>query len=217
MKNIYAEIEILGLKNRNEIEELRYNKLNEFISIYNSCDTFTKDIINEVCTNTRHQGVNIVSITDKSKDVYQLNEKNIAKYGVRTFKNVFEKKNTVGTVNFIYENSVNNERERENITETFVASPRVWGYRINPAIVIHNGEIYLSIKFLYTDNVTRFDENDEIISDDIFSKWQLDSKKSDYKKQIAQKNQLVEDVIIINDFKIKNIQSIKINKKILTR
>lgn len=218
MKNINAEIEILTLKGeaRNEAETNRLNALNEFVNIVRNSDSFTQELVNEV-VNERHQGVNIYSELDKTKDCYKDTPKNREKYGDRTFNRVIEKKNTIGTVNYIYENSVNNQQDRENLTSDFVSQPRTWGTRICPAIVIHKGELYLTLKFGSTKNVIRENENGSVIPSHIFDNWQLASKKNSYLTAKAQERQGIENVVIPNDFKFANISSIKINNRTLTR
>ena len=52
-----------------------------------------------------------------------------------------------GMIGFKYENSVNNQRKRENIGKEFVAEPRKWGVRIaGTPIVEHKGQSYLEVK-----------------------------------------------------------------------
>lgn len=56
------------------------------------------------------------------------------------------------TLNFVYENAVNRQREREGNDEQFEAEPRAWGVRIQRAdgtltpIVEHKGKYYIEAK-----------------------------------------------------------------------
>lgn len=52
-----------------------------------------------------------------------------------------------GIINFYYENSVNNQRVREELPDDFVAFPRKWGQRIaGTPLVEHNDKTYLELK-----------------------------------------------------------------------
>lgn len=51
-----------------------------------------------------------------------------------------------GMIGYNYENSVNNQREREGSERDFDAAPRQWGTRIHPCVVEHKGNFYLTVK-----------------------------------------------------------------------
>lgn len=52
-----------------------------------------------------------------------------------------------GVINWIYENAVNRQRERENLVPNFTAFPRKWGHRIHGTpLVEHKGKFYLEMK-----------------------------------------------------------------------
>lgn len=48
-------------------------------------------------------------------------------------------------VGAIYENGVNNQREREGSIADFVAQPPKWGVRVGKKLVTHNGNWYLPV------------------------------------------------------------------------
>lgn len=51
------------------------------------------------------------------------------------------------TLNFVYTNAVNNQREREGLTTDFTAQPRKWGEKVvGTPLVIHKGKYYLEAK-----------------------------------------------------------------------
>ncbi len=49
-------------------------------------------------------------------------------------------------IGHVYENSVNNQRQREGNGETFTAQARQWGEHAGGAIVEHRGKVYLRCK-----------------------------------------------------------------------
>ena len=59
-----------------------------------------------------------------------------------------QKRSTVnGAIGWIYQNSVNRERAREDLEPDFEAFPRKWGERIKgTAFGEHNGNTYLELK-----------------------------------------------------------------------
>ena len=62
-------------------------------------------------------------------------------------KRVVKRSRVNGMIGCIYENSVNNQREREGSEKTFQVKPRVWGKRIpSTPIVEYRGKDYLEIK-----------------------------------------------------------------------
>jgi hypothetical protein len=191
--------------------------LENFFNIFDSLNTFEKRIVTECINANRPMNVNLYSRKDATDKVYANTEKNRLAYGVRTFNAVTETKNIIGTVNYIYENSVNNQQEREQGESSFEVGQRAWGVRITKSIVIHKGKIYLSVKFGYTENQKYTNENGIEISKNEFSSWEKASSKSSYLTEKAQNRQGVDDVIIVNDYCLDSITAIKINGELISR
>ena len=68
------------------------------------------------------------------------------------YKDVTKLVNVLGQLNWIYSNSVNNQRAREGNDDFFVPVKRVWGERLRredktyTPFVIHKGKYYLELK-----------------------------------------------------------------------
>lgn len=112
------------------------------------------------------------------------------------------------TINFIYANSVNNQRKKEGQPQDFSPHPRKWGQRIQRTPLIeHKGEYYLEIKpngkpqdITYTLNGT------------IIGKKELE--KFLYEKKSNAVHQGVKKEIIVRDVKLSNISQIKMLGKL---
>lgn len=108
-----------------------------------------------------------------------------------------------GMIGYNYENSVNNQSEREGGERDFTAEPRSWGTRIHPCVVEHGGEYYLTVKVeraltspLYFDA-----KGNELSSEDV--KPFLPSR--------GKSRQGVEKEVIHREYKISNIRNIRWN------
>ena len=51
-----------------------------------------------------------------------------------------------GVIGYNYQNSVNNQRGREDAEMDFQSKPRQWGERLSPLFVAHKGNLYLTVK-----------------------------------------------------------------------
>ncbi len=61
--------------------------------------------------------------------------------------NVVKVSEVNGVINWVYENSVNTRRMREDLTPDFQAFPRTWGQRLQGSpLVEHKGNYYLELK-----------------------------------------------------------------------
>ena len=111
------------------------------------------------------------------------------------------------TINFIYANSVNNQRAREGKETTFTPHPRKWGVRVpNSSLVEHNGTTYLECRVnnvkstqyidTRTGNVVPFEDIQEFLPSKSSSSTQGTSKE-----------------IIVRDFKLSSIKQINLNKE----
>lgn len=206
-----ATLEVAGANTQ------RQTDLQNFFAIYSNLDSFEKKIVDECINTDRPMNVNLYSTKDISDKLYANTEKNRLVYGIRTFNTVTESKNIIGTVNYIYENSVNNQQNREIGEKTFEVAERAWGRRITKSIVTHKGKIYLSVKFGYTENSKLFDENNVTIQKSEFDKWEKQSSKSSYQTEKAQNRQGVEEVVIVNDYCLETITAMKINGEFFSR
>ena len=114
-----------------------------------------------------------------------------------------------GILGYIYENSVNNQREREakaNGTEAekFVAQPRKWGVRLNRAFVLHNGHLYITVKVERSLEPPRyFDEKGNELSKEQVEPF--------LPKQYKSTTQDLEKEVITRDYGMNSFDSIKVN------
>ena len=106
------------------------------------------------------------------------------------------------TLNFIYANSVNNQRTKEGNDEVFVPHQRKWGVRIEKTpFVEHNGKMYLEAKCnAAAKNVQYF--LDGILIDKAQIEAFLPVVKS------GAEHQGVEKEIIVRDFAMESIRGI---------
>jgi hypothetical protein len=86
-----------------------------------------------------------------------------------------------GLIGTNYENSVNNQLNREGKDANFTAKPRKWGVRDSEHrfIIHHKGEVYLSVKPQQTNAKTRFfnTETGEEIAKETLKPWLQESSK----------------------------------------
>jgi hypothetical protein len=105
-----------------------------------------------------------------------------------------------GMIGFRYENSVNNQLDREGKEADFVAKPRKWGTHIEGTpLVEHKGNYYLELKV----------ENSLDYRYESIAGIELD--KDEINKQLPPKksypNQGTDKAIILRDYKVENILS----------
>ena len=113
-----------------------------------------------------------------------------------------------GTINFVYENAVNNQRSREDLDMDFQAFPRKWGQRLFDGnrclpLVEHKGEYYLELKiqkslgYHYENAATGEIIDTELVNPHLY--------------QPGPSRQGVEREIILRDYKIANVMTIKLH------
>lgn len=154
-----------------------------------------KDLQSELSTTKGAKFISLTTITvpDLSKDC--------------SFRHdLFKVSYVNGIVNFHYETSVNNQREREGKEKDFEAMPRKWGTRLKdtPFVshVLKSGEhkLYLEVKIEKSLEHSYFQPSTrKIVPNDIVSQYL--TKKS-------YSNQGVEKEIILRDYDVKNILTI---------
>ena len=109
-----------------------------------------------------------------------------------------------GMINFIYENSVNNQRAREDKSQDFTPYQRKWGVHLNKCVVGHKGNFYLQVKVENTYDVTY-----------LFGEQPIDYQL--LKPFIPTNNssrQQLDKQVIIRDIKFENINTITIDKQV---
>lgn len=115
-----------------------------------------------------------------------------------------------GLVGFRYENSVNNQRTREDHSEAgeFVAEPRTWGEHVNRAdgglssLVEHKGRTYLEVKVERSLGTTYYDESG--------TERTYDEVRGVLPKRSESKRQDVENPVILRDYALDNLREISI-------
>lgn len=108
-----------------------------------------------------------------------------------------------GIINFIYANSVENQRERERLDlEEFEPQLRRWGNRIlNTPLVRHKGRYYLEVKVENVFETTYVDSNGVEIDREEIDEFLYSSSQPSTQK--------TEKEIILRDYKIENLEQIK--------
>jgi hypothetical protein len=109
-----------------------------------------------------------------------------------------------GLVNFVYANSVNNQREREGVEPDFEPEPRRWGSRVDGTPLVRhvkNGEerFYLEVK-VESATSTYYDENWNEIDREEIEEYLYSSSGSS--------RQGVEDRVILRDYRLENVDEI---------
>ena len=137
--------------------------------------------------------------------IYVSNPK-IKKEGKQRFGEIMKVANAGGLLGYDYENSVNNQREREQLLNDFLSQP-LWngkGKRVSPALAEHTekGTKYLSFKHQQTNSVNYIDAQGNIIDKD---------ELKDYFYKSSNKKQGTEKAIYHRKVKINNIRYVKMN------
>jgi hypothetical protein len=105
-----------------------------------------------------------------------------------------------GAVGFIYENSVNNQRVREDSEPDFESEPRRWGHRVNGTpLVEYNGKFYIEVKVEKTETPLYILNGKFVANEDI----------TPYLPETTSR-QGVEKEIILRDYSLDSIKMIKI-------
>lgn len=114
------------------------------------------------------------------------------------FNGVKKYSHTNCTIGFKWENSVNNQLEREGKDRSFEAKPRTWGHRVvGTPLVEHKGKYYLETKVEKADSPDYFMNGNRISNDDI-------------KPYIKETVSITDDPLFIRDYPIDSIRNIKI-------
>lgn len=106
-----------------------------------------------------------------------------------------------GVVGWIYQNSVNRERVREDLEADFEAHPRKWGERIKGTpFVEHKGNTYLELKVERVLS-TEYLLDGEPVDREVIAEW-LPARKAEGARQE------VENPIILRDYRLDSITEI---------
>lgn len=125
------------------------------------------------------------------------------------FGHILKRSTANVSINFKYENVVNNRREKEGNEEKFVPKPRTWGERIDgTCFVMHNGAMYMEVHYKSAPSATEYiDTRDNtIVPKDMLAQWLQEPNTS----AVAEKQGL-EQAVILRDIKIGNIKECKVN------
>jgi hypothetical protein len=107
------------------------------------------------------------------------------------------------TIGFNYQNSVNNQREREGSEADFESLPRKWGQRIKGTpLVSHNGNMYLEAKVEKSLDHMYINAQGQNVPDDLIAP---------FLPKHGETRQDLEKEIILRDYKIDSIIAIKMN------
>jgi len=122
-------------------------------------------------------------------------------------KKVVKRSRVNGFIGWIYKNSVTNQREREGNLESFTPEPRKWGERIQGTPLVHyNGKTYLELKVENVLDTVYFVDGVETSVEDL----------KDYLPKPRQaKTQQTEKPIILADYNLDNIRSIKLDRALV--
>lgn len=111
-------------------------------------------------------------------------------------------------IGFDYTNSVNNQRNREEIEEIFFPKERKWGQRINNRIVAHKGNFYLTAKIEKTLEMNYVTEAGENLTKDQYIPF--------LPKRSKDTTQGVEKLVKYNDTGLSSILAIKMRGQMIT-
>lgn len=174
--------------------------LTEFFGAYNQLSEDKKAFVNACLQKGGHTFVKCETETDKMSYLNKEAKKNVLTAICHT--------NMVASLNKIYTNAVNNEREREQQAKDFMEKPRTWGKRVTTEFVVHKGQIYVTL-FPQTSESEYFVNGNKVD----FQTWETylqPSKTSAYQAEKAKENQGVEKPIVYRDFALNSMKSISI-------
>jgi hypothetical protein len=123
------------------------------------------------------------------------------------FGNVLKVSFVGGLIGYNYENSVNNQLEREGKEADFISNPRSWGVRDenHPFLVHHKDETYLSVKVqqtnkkpIYINKTTK-----EVIPTEKLIPFLPKSNKPNTQRDLDKE-------VIVRDYKVSNLKKLTI-------
>lgn len=118
------------------------------------------------------------------------------------FDNLIKVAKINGLTHWNYENSVNNQRIREDKNPDFIALERSWGIRQNNSpFVTHKNNLYLEVKVQNPIQVSYFDGNKQIPNEQV-EKYLVKSES---------KRQNLDKPVVLRDYNINNIKQFTMN------
>ncbi len=113
-----------------------------------------------------------------------------------------------GFANWVYANSVNRQRGRENKVADFVPEPRQWGTRIaHTPLVEHKGNFYLELKVEKSyEHEYLWIKNNEPLDD-----YELTELEKFLQKSSKSRTQQTDKEIILRDYRMDSIVGITMN------
>lgn len=120
-----------------------------------------------------------------------------------------------GCIGFDYENSVNSQRNREEIAEVFDAKPRKWGTLMEGRkFVEHKGNYYLQLKVEGTKDIKYVLNGEEVIDETctVAGKTVVKNNLSELKTFLPKRYDSRQDVdreVIIRDVKLSSIKTVR--------
>lgn len=147
-------------------------------------------------------------ITIMARTELKLNKKSRETGERNPFGKIYKIARVNGFINYIYENSVNNQRGREDKPQDFVAMPRVWGTHVpNTPFIEHNDKLYLHFKVERSLDVILVDEDGIIRSWEELSEW-LPARSVSCR-------QGVDEQVIARAYNMTNVKAIMMNNETL--
>ena len=141
-----------------------------------------------------HRGASFVTIEAETKA-------RLLKTGLpEHLKGAIKKARVNGIIGWIYSNSVNNQRLREEKPDNFTAHPRKWGTRYGAVLIHHNGTYYIELKVEKSLGHEYTTANGDPVSKDEIAPY-LPKRKDSGRQQ-------VEKPVILRDYKIDSIATI---------
>ena len=222
MKNQITKMDLL----LNELNELRVVKthseqtadrlevLELFFNAYGLCSDVEKGVVSDIINTKRSSCMHLRIRVDVSKKMSANSQKNILKFGARSFNMIFEEKDILCNVNFDYENKINNKLDREGKSGDFQVQSRVWGRHVTNGIVVNGNTLYLSLSITHTENKVFFNENGGTVLFSEYDKWLLPSKRPEYMQAKAQERQGTDEAVNYINLKTQSILKMYHNSKI---
>lgn len=122
------------------------------------------------------------------------------------FGRVKKRSHLNGMINWIYQNSVNYQRVREDKEPDFVPMPRRWGQRLEKSpFVAHNDTLYLEVK------VQRLLEYRYYVDGREATAEEVEQIESFLPKRKEGRRQELDKVQILRDYTLENIEQITLN------
>lgn len=138
----------------------------------------------------------------KGTTFVSIETKTVPKLKSNPFTRLEKVSKVAGAIGFIYENSVNNQREKEGLNKDFKAKPRKWGVKIPHTPLVKNKDKYYLEMKVQNSSSDYFENNQRIPLDKVVPYMYTGSSRQNVSKEV-----------ILRDYLIDNITRIKLNKE----